>query len=208
MMWVNNGNINATMFHNSGRMSKHRNSIFLIMDQNGDIQTDRILTKFSLNIFPIFGLILSITLFLISSPGLKFLKNLCHSLLESSSGHMVLMSSFINSLGMTFKKIFIVLLIIFNNACMPISSNLTYVVLIPKKENPKVVLDFCLIFLCNVCYKIIAKILAERLKSVLPNLIRKEQTGFIQIRSPPAHNIITIQEVVHSLYQDYSYPLG
>lgn len=173
-MWVNNGNINATMFHNSGRMSKHRNSIFLIMDQNGDIQTDRILTKFSLNIFPIFGLILSITLFLISSPGLKFLKNLCHSLLESSSGHMVLMSSFINSLGMTFKKIFIVLLIIFNNACMPISSNLTYVVLIPKKENPKVVLDFCLIFLCNVCYKIIAKILAERLKSVLPNLIGKE----------------------------------
>ena len=77
--------------------------------------------------------------------------------------------------------------------------------MIPKKDNPKNVSDYRPISLCNVCYKIIAKILSNRVKFVLPNLIGKEQSGFVQGRSP-ADNILTIQEVVHTLEQDISNP--
>ena len=55
----------------------------------------------------------------------------------------------------------------------------TYVTLVPKKEHPKKVSNCRPISLCNVCYKIITKILANRLKNVLGNLISREQSGFI-----------------------------
>lgn len=62
----------------------------------------------------------------------------------------------------------------FDNAVMPASSNRTYVSLIPKRPNPSQVVDYRPISLCNVCYKIVSKILANFLKPFLPNLISFE----------------------------------
>lgn len=56
-----------------------------------------------------------------------------------------------------------------------------------------------------MCYKIIAKILANRLKIVLPNLIGEEEFGFIHGRSS-VDNIVALQEIVHSLGKDRSFP--
>ena len=49
--------------------------------------------------------------------------------------------------------------------------NHTNVVLIPKKRSPTAPMDFLPISLCNVIYKIIAKVLANRLKVVLSEII-------------------------------------
>ena len=52
--------------------------------------------------------------------------------------------------------------------------------------------------LCNVVYKIISKIIANRLKPLLPTLMSEEQAGYVggmQI----LNNIIQAHEVVHSL---------
>lgn len=49
-----------------------------------------------------------------------------------------------------------------------------------------------------VAYKIITKVLANRLKKVLPNLISAEQTSFVPSRNI-TDSIIVAQEVVHNL---------
>lgn len=64
-------------------------------------------------------------------------------------------------------------------ACTPKSWGKTFVTLIPKKEHPRKVMDFHPISLCDVCYKVVTKILANHLKHVLDGLISKEQCGFI-----------------------------
>lgn len=57
--------------------------------------------------------------------------------------------------------------------------NATFLALIPKKEGANSLNLFRPISLCNMMYKIITKVIVERLKPWLGNLISKEQGGFV-----------------------------
>ncbi|GLT85577.1 hypothetical protein SLE2022_037640 [Rubroshorea leprosula] len=76
--------------------------------------------------------------------------------------------------------------------------NKTKIVLIPKIKNPEVISQFRPISLCNFSYKIIAKILANRLKGYLDRLITPFQSAFIPGRA--IHdNILIAHEAFHGL---------
>ncbi|KAL4301309.1 hypothetical protein AHAS_Ahas17G0288000 [Arachis hypogaea] len=72
----------------------------------------------------------------------------------------------------------------------------TLVVLIPKVDNPSRMKEFRPISLCNVIYKIITKVVVERLRPFLQDIIGPLQGGFIPGRGAP-DNIIVTQEVLH-----------
>ena len=60
-----------------------------------------------------------------------------------------------------------------NSGIMPQGLNETYICLIPKVKCLQKVTEFHPISLCNILYKIMSKVLANRLKKILPEVISK-----------------------------------
>lgn len=60
--------------------------------------------------------------------------------------------------------------------------NSTIITLVPKVPNPFSIIEFRPIPCCNVLYKCITKILADRLRSCLSDLISSNQTAFVKGR--------------------------
>ncbi|KAM6588245.1 hypothetical protein CsatA_010850 [Cannabis sativa] len=75
--------------------------------------------------------------------------------------------------------------------------NATNIVLIPKVQNPKRPNHFSPISLRNVVYKVISKIIANRIKPLLPQIICPTQAAFVPGRAIQDNNVIA-QEIIHS----------
>jgi hypothetical protein len=76
--------------------------------------------------------------------------------------------------------------------------NKTHIALIPKVPKPECVFEFRPISLCNVRYKLISKVLANRLKVVLPSIISCSQSAFILGRLI-SDNIIVAFQTLHTM---------
>ena len=76
--------------------------------------------------------------------------------------------------------------------------NFTHIALIPKIKNPRKMLDYIPISLCNVLYKIVSKCVANTLKTILTLVISDVQSAFVPGRLI-TDNIIVAYEVLNHL---------
>jgi hypothetical protein len=63
------------------------------------------------------------------------------------------------------------------------SINTSHIALIPKKDGPTVAANYRPISLLNTSFKLITKVLANRLQKVIKQIIHKNQYGFIKTRT-------------------------
>lgn len=60
---------------------------------------------------------------------------------------------------------------VLNIGLFPTGLNHTFITLIPKKNQVVKVADFRLVSFCNILYKLISKVIANRLKIILPSIV-------------------------------------
>ena len=90
---------------------------------------------------------------------------------------------------------------VFRRKVLTRSWKATFLALIPKVNTPTTFRDFRPISLCNVCYKIVSKLVTSRLRPLLNRLISPEQCGFVKGRH--IHdNIMLVNELAQSLDYD------
>ena len=85
-----------------------------------------------------------------------------------------------------------------NTASLPMHLNHTFITLIPKKKNLEYASKFSSINLCNVLYKIFSKVLANKLKIILPKIITEHQSAFTKSRLI-SDNILVAFESFHNI---------
>lgn len=86
-----------------------------------------------------------------------------------------------------------------NGRRLPNRLNFTFIVLIPKVCNPKRMTGCGYVSLCNVIYKIGSKMIANRLKLFLDDIISPTQSAFVPGRLI-TDNVLVAYEVNHSIH--------
>lgn len=84
---------------------------------------------------------------------------------------------------------------------MPTSLNSTSLVLIQKRVGAEELKDYRPISCLNTVYKIITRILADKLKGVLPDIVLPNQTAFVKDRLL-LENVLLASEVVNGYHKN------
>ena len=87
---------------------------------------------------------------------------------------------------------------IFRDRKIPLTPNQTHIALIPKIKGLESIRSFRPISLCNMVYKVIAKIIVVRIRPLLDKLVSPFQSVFVP-RRKGVDNTIVAQEIIHTI---------
>ena len=197
--WLQGGDKNTKFFHAKAQQRKDRNSIMQIKDEAGNMydkepEIEEIFVNFFEDLFTTGAQVdvqnvidkveveVSIEKYhLLAAPfvGEEVKEALFQMHPSKAPGPDGMSAMFYQKFwGIVGRDVIEMVLGVLNNGEDIAKYNHTHLVLIPKKklcETPK---DYRPISLCNVLYKVVAKVLANRLKGVLPHIISENQSGF------------------------------
>lgn len=217
--WLKDGDINSKFFHAAATAKREVNKIKKLQDDNGNIFTDhadfcRIVGNYFSQIFEAnpsndYGTVTTHVKPMVTSDDNAFLlrqfdisefkKAVFHMHPDKSPGpdglNPAFYQRFWNLIG---PDVFDSCMSWIDQRAFPPALNDTNVVLIPKCERPDNMKDLRSISLCNVLYKIFAKVVANRLKNILPKIISEFQYAFVSGRAI-TDNILVVFEIIHSM---------
>ena len=90
-----------------------------------------------------------------------------------------------------------------NTGSIPPSINRTFITLIPKEKSPVRVSNYRPIALCNILYKLISKVLANKLKKILHYVISESQSAFQSSKAITDNILVAFQTLHHMKAQKY-----
>ena len=88
------------------------------------------------------------------------------------------------------------ILMYLNTGTFPSPLGHSFITLIPKVKNPEYISQYQPISLSNVLYRVYSKVLANRLKKMLPNIVSEHQSAFMTDRLI-SDNIMVAFETLH-----------
>ncbi|XP_042974784.1 uncharacterized protein LOC122306423 [Carya illinoinensis] len=216
--WLREGDCNSRYFHSKASTRRRKNSIMQLQDESGcwqkGDQMDALITEYFQNLFTAadwvdMGDILSgvearVTAEMnedllkpyVAEEVELALKQMHPSKAPGPNGMSPLF--FQKYWGVIGNSITTALLSALNSGMFPKGLNHTFITLIPKKVSPSKVADFRPISLCNVLYKILSKVIANRLKRILPDVISDSQSAFVPGRQI-SDNVLIAYELLHFL---------
>lgn len=110
---------------------------------------------------------------------------------------MAFMQFFISLSGMLLAPLYVIVRKAFRLEVWGTNINRTLLSLIPKEEHPEYIHQFRPISLCTVFCKTITKVIVNRLKPFLDELISPSQCSFV-LGYQITDNIMVAQEVIHT----------
>lgn len=90
---------------------------------------------------------------------------------------------------------------VFRYGYLPKGVNYTILALVPKKTDSLEMRDYRPIACCNVLYKVVSKILANRMKEFLPRIITQNQSAFVKGRQL-MENVLLASELVKDYHKE------
>ena len=226
--WINHGDRNTKFFHGKAKQRVERNTISAIRDEAGQTYEDEqeimevFITHFS-NLFtannnvemaPVLdriekkvadSMVAMLTEPFQSEEVVEALNQMHPTKAPGPDGMCALFyQKYWDIVG---PDVITTVLDILNNGSDISALNQTHIVLIPKKKICDSPADYRPISLCNVLYKIVSKVLANRLKKVLPDIIHDSQSGFVPGRLI-TDNILVAYECFHYLRKKKTGKMG
>ena len=199
LQWIQSGDRNTQFFHGTTTQRKRKNFIKGLRDNEGRWQTEegiytKILVDFYADLFTtsnphnldsIMEGVLEVvteemnakltTMYKVEEVELAIKKMAPLKALGSDGMPPLFYQTYWTDVGMDISQ---AVLSCLNFGSLLKSINHTFITLIPKVKNPEKVSEFRPISLCNVIYKIVSKVIANKLKPFLNNIISETQSAF------------------------------